>query len=35
MQQTDEKEAITLRLNTLHLEHRDLDAVITQLSSQI
>ncbi|MCF6323574.1 MAG: DUF465 domain-containing protein [Gammaproteobacteria bacterium] len=34
MQQTDEKEAITLRLNTLRLEHRDLDAVITQLSSQ-
>jgi len=34
MQQTDEKEAITLRLNTLRLEHRDLDAAITQLSSQ-
>jgi len=35
MQQTDEKEAITLRLDTLRLEHRDLDAVIAQLSSQI
>jgi len=35
MQQTDEKSAITLRLDTLRLEHRDLDAVIVQLSSQI
>jgi len=35
MQQTDEKAAITLRLDTLRLEHRDLDAVIAQLTSQI
>jgi len=35
MQQTDEKEAITLRLDTLRLEHRNLDVIIIQLSSQI
>jgi hypothetical protein len=35
MQQTDEKAAITLRLDTLRLEHRDLDAVIAQLTAQI
>jgi len=35
MQQTDEKAATTLRLDTLRLEHRDLDAVIAQLTSQI
>ncbi len=34
MQRTDEKEATTLRLDTLRIEHRDLDAVITQISSQ-
>jgi len=34
MQQTDEKAAITLRLDTLRLEHRDLDAVISQLASE-
>ncbi len=32
MQQTDEKAAITLRLETLRLEHRDLDEVIRQLT---
>ncbi|HED39702.1 MAG TPA: DUF465 domain-containing protein [Chromatiales bacterium] len=35
MQQTDEKSAIKLRLETLRLEHRDLDALITQLTSEI
>lgn len=32
MQQTDDKTAISLRLESLRLEHRDLDKVITQLS---
>jgi len=35
MQQTDEKSAITLRLDTLRIEHRDLDVVIAQLTAQI
>jgi len=35
MQQTDKKAAITLRLDTLRLEHRDLDAVIRQLTATI
>jgi len=35
MQQTDEKTAISLRLESLRLEHRDLDSVITQLSNDI
>jgi len=34
MQQTDEKAANTLRLETLEIEHRDLDEVIKQLSSR-
>lgn len=35
MQQTDEKAAAALRLETLQLEHRDLDEVIKQLSSDL
>ncbi len=35
MQQTDKKAANTLRLETLRLEHRDLDEVIRQLTATI
>lgn len=33
MQQTNEKAAMLLRLDTLRLEHRDLDQAVTQLSN--
>ncbi len=35
MQQTDENAAIMLRLETLRLEHRDLDEVIRQLTAAL
>lgn len=35
MQQTDDKAALTLRLDTLRLEHRDLDKIILQLAGDL